>query len=84
MEMPNRALRKTEIDFRLCLRVFGLSLCVFGLSLCGFHLCQNHADHNRQLKCFFISVFPRSLVPQFQTSRSVEQMACDNKSTRVW
>jgi hypothetical protein len=41
----------TKISF-LCVRVFGLSLC-------GFHPGQSHANHNGQMKCFFISVFPR-------------------------
>jgi hypothetical protein len=39
----------TEINF-LCLRVFGLSLC-------GFHLGQNRANHNGQMKYFFSSLY---------------------------
>jgi hypothetical protein len=39
----------TEINFRLCLRFFGLSLC-------GFYLRQNHANHNGQIKCFHLCI----------------------------
>jgi hypothetical protein len=65
----------TEINF-LCVRVFGLSLC-------GFHLGQNRANHNGQMKCFFHLCISTQPLRQFQTSRSVEQKAGDNKSTRV-
>jgi hypothetical protein len=41
----------TEINFRLCLRFFGLSLC-------GFRLCQNHANHNGQMKVSFHLCIP--------------------------
>ena len=66
----------TKINFRLCLSFFGLSLC-------GYCLCQNHANHNGQMKSVFHLCIPRSLVRQFQTSCSVEPMARGNKSTRV-
>jgi len=39
----------TEINFRLCLRVFGLSLC-------GFRLGQNRANHNGQMKYFHLCI----------------------------
>jgi hypothetical protein len=41
----------TKINFRLCLRFFGMSLC-------GFRLCQNRANHNGQMKCLFHLCIP--------------------------
>jgi hypothetical protein len=66
----------TEVNSRLCLRVFGLSLC-------GFGLCQNHAIHNGQMKCLFHLCIPTQPFYGIQTSRSVDLMSYTNKSTRV-
>jgi hypothetical protein len=41
----------TKVDFRRCLRWFGLSLC-------GFRLCHNQANHNGQVKWFFHLCIP--------------------------
>jgi hypothetical protein len=65
----------TEINF-LCVRVFGLSLC-------GFHLGQKPRQSQRTNEMFFHLCIPTQPLRQFQTSRSVEQKAGGNKSTRV-
>ena len=65
----------TKINFRLCLRFFGLSLC-------GYCLCQNHANHNGQMKSVFHLCIPTQPCTAVSDC-SVEHMAPGNKSTRV-
>ena len=75
--MPSGAPPGTEVNFRLCLHLLGLSLC-------GFRLRQNQANHKRRMRCIsHLCVSHASLDSSFKLRVVLSRPLAGNKSTRV-